>query len=126
MRLLLSAWLALCWLASVQAGEPKPLAVVVGQEFKITLPANATTGYQWVLDQPPDEKLVRVLKSNYKRSDSKLMGAGGKMTWTFKALAAGKTEMKLKYARPWEKTEPPAQATNYVVIIKAGKKDRNR
>ena len=126
MRLLLSAWLAVGWLASVQAGEPKPLAVVVGQEFKITLPANATTGYQWVLDQPPDEKLVRVLKSNYKRSDSKLMGAGGKMTWTFKALAAGKTEMKLKYARPWEKNEPPAQATNYVVIIKAGKKDGNR
>jgi inhibitor of cysteine peptidase len=121
MRLLLSTWLALCWLASVQAVEPKPLGVAVGQEFKITLPANATTGYQWVLAQPPDENLVRVLKSDYKRSNSKLMGASGNITWTFKALAAGQTEMKLKYARPWEKTEPPAQTTNYVIVIKAAK-----
>ena len=121
MRFLLPAWLALCWLATAQAGEPKPIAVTVGQEFKLTLPANATTGYQWVLAQPPDEKLVKLLKSDYKRPDGKLVGAGGNMTWNFKALAEGETEMKLNYVRPWERTEPPAQTTNYVVIIKAGK-----
>jgi inhibitor of cysteine peptidase len=121
MRFLLPTCLALCWLATAQAGEPKPIAVVVGQEFKVTLPANATTGYQWVLAKAPDEKLVRLVKSAYKRPDSKLMGSGGDITWTFKALAEGRTEMKLTYARPWERTEPAAQTTNFVVIIKAGK-----
>jgi inhibitor of cysteine peptidase len=120
MRFVLPACLALCWLATAPAGEPMPIAVAVGQDFKVTLPANPTTGYQWGLAKAPDEKLVRLVKSAYKRPDAKLMGAGGDMTWTFKALAEGKTEVKLTYARPWERTEPPAQTTNFVVIIKAG------
>ena len=126
MRFSLPVWLVLGWLATAQAGEPKPILVTVGQEFEITLPSNPTTGYRWAIDQAPDARLVRVLKSYYKRSDSKLMGAGGNMTWTFKALAAGQTEMKLKYARPWEKMEPPAQSTNYVVVISAGKVGGNK
>jgi hypothetical protein len=36
-------------------------------------------------------------------------------------LAEGKTEMMLGYALPWERTEPPAQTTNYMVIMGAGK-----
>ena len=43
------------------------------------------------------------------------------MTWTFKALAEGKTQMELNYLRPWEKGQKPAQATNFVVVIKAPK-----
>jgi hypothetical protein len=36
-----------------------------------------------VLARPPDEKLVKLLGSEYKRLDSKLLGAGGDMVWTF-------------------------------------------
>jgi inhibitor of cysteine peptidase len=103
MRFLLLTGLVLVWLATAQAGEPKPIAVVTGKEFKITLPSNATTGYQWMLTKAPDEKLVKLLSSDYKRPDSKLAGAGGHMLWTFQALAAGKTELGLDYVRPWEK-----------------------
>ena len=125
MKFLLSACLALCWLATAQAGEPKPIAVTVGQEFKVTLQYNATTGYQWVLAKPPDEKLVKLLRSEYKRLDSKLVGAGGDMVWTFQALTNGKTEMGLNYVRPWERGQKPAQTTNFVVVIKA-KKDKEK
>jgi inhibitor of cysteine peptidase len=125
MKVLLLTGLALVWLAAAQAGEPKPVAVTVGKEFKITLQCNPTTGYQWVLAKAPDEKLAKLLRSEYKRLDSKLVGAGGDMVWTFQALAEGQTQMELNYVRPWEKGEKPAQTTNFVVVIKAPKAPAN-
>jgi inhibitor of cysteine peptidase len=118
MKFALLTCLALVWLATAQAGEQEPIAVTVGKEFKITLQYNATTGYQWVLAKPPDEKLVKLLRTEYKRLDTKLVGAGGDMVWTFQALAEGKTKLELNYVRPWEKGEKPAQTTNLVVVIK--------
>ena len=121
MKCSLLTGLALVWLATAQAGDPKPIAATVGKEFKITLQYNASTGYQWVLAKLPDKKLVKLLGSEYKRLDSKLVGAGGDMVFTFQALAAGKTEVGLNYVRPWEKGQKPVQTTNFVVVIEAPK-----
>jgi inhibitor of cysteine peptidase len=121
MKLSLLICLALSWVTTAGAAEPKPITVKVGQEFKFTLRSNATTGYQWVLAKPLDEKLVKLLGSEYKRLDSKLVGSGGDMVWTFQALAEGKAEIGLNYVRPWEKGQKPAQATNFVVVIKGPK-----
>ena len=121
MRFSLLACLIFAWAMTTGAAEPKPITVAAGHEFKIKLPGNATTGYQWVLAKPPDAKLVKLLGSEYKPADSKLAGAGGVSTWTFKALAEGKTEMQLDYLRSWERNEKPAQTTNFVVVIKPAK-----
>jgi inhibitor of cysteine peptidase len=121
MKLSLLICLALACLMNAGAAELKPITVKAGQEFKLTLHANATTGYQWLLAKAPDERLVRLLGSEYKRLDSKLMGAGGEMVWKFQALAEGKTEISLNYIRPWEKGVKPVETTNFVVVIKAGK-----
>ena len=121
MKVLLVTALALGWLAGLQAGGSKPVAATVGKEFKITLQCNPTTGYQWVLAKAPDEKLAKLLRSDYKRLDSRLIGAGGDMVWTFRALTEGQTQVELNYVRPWEKGVKPAQTTNFVVLIKASK-----
>jgi inhibitor of cysteine peptidase len=121
MRFSLLTGLALVWLATAQAEEQKPIAVRVGQEFKITLQYNTATGYQWVLAKLPDKKLVKLLGTEYKQPDTKLVGAGGDMVWNFHALGIGKTKMTLNYVRPWEKGEPPAQTTNFVVVIEKAK-----
>ena len=126
MRFALSACLVLGWLAGAAAGEPGPITVTVGQEFRVTLPCNLTTGYQWQLAKAPEGKLVKLLGSEYKRGESKLIGAGGDMVWTFRALAEGKTELGLSYVRPWERGEKPAQTTNFVVVVKARKEDGKR
>jgi len=119
MKLSLLIGLALSWVTTSGAAEPKPMAVTVGQEFKLTLQYHGSTGYQWVLAKPPDEKLLKLLGTpEYKRPESKLIGAPGDMVWTFQALAEGKTEIKLNYVRPWEAGEKPAQTTNFVVVIK--------
>jgi inhibitor of cysteine peptidase len=124
MKFSLLICLALSCLTTAGAAEPKPITVKVGQEFKLTLQCNATTGYQWVLAKPLDEKLVKLLGNEYKRLDSKLVGSGGDMVWTFQALAEGKAEIGLNYVRSWEKGAKPAETTNFVVVIKAPTKKK--
>jgi len=110
-------WLGLGSFLTAGAAESKPIAVMVGQEFKISLQCNPTTGYQWQFAKPPDEKFVRLLGSEYNRPDTKLVGAGGHEVWTFNAVAEGKTKLKLNYVRPWEQGIKPARSTNFVVAI---------
>jgi inhibitor of cysteine peptidase len=124
MKFSLLICLALSCLTTAGAAEPKPITVKVGQEFKFTLRSNATTGYQWVLAKPLDDKLVKLLGSEYKRLDSKLIGSGGDMVWTFQALAEGTAEIGLNYVRSWEKGTKPAETTNFVVVIKAPAKKK--
>ena len=107
------------WLLTAGAAEPKPITVAVGGEFKITLQYNASTGYQWQFVNPPDEKFLKLLTTEYKPAASKLVGAGGDEVWTFKATGEGKTRLELGYVRPWEKGKAPAQSTNFVIVVKA-------
>src|ERR1039457_4034061 len=103
MKLSLLICMAFACLTNAGAADPKPITVKAGQELKLTLHAKATTGCRWVLAKATDEKLVKLLGSEYKRLDSKLMGAGGDMVWTFETLAEGKAEIRLDYIRPWER-----------------------
>jgi inhibitor of cysteine peptidase len=113
--------LGFSWLLNAGAAEPKPIDVRAGQEFKITLQSNPTTGYLWRFAKPPDEKFLKLVSTKYQAPESKLVGAGGSEVWTFKALAEGKTTLELNYQRPWEKSIPPAQSTNFVVVITGSK-----
>lgn len=121
MRRLFLACLVFGFALTGLAADSKPISVRVDQEFKITLPYNATTGYQWQLARPLDENLLMLTGSEYKRPNSGLMGAGGKQVWTFRALAAGKAQVELEYLRPWEKGTAPARTTNFVVVIEKKK-----
>ena len=91
----------------------------VGKEFVITLDANATTGYEWQLATPIDDKLIGLVSSEYVPDKTGLVGSGGKSVWTFKALQTGKAQISFKYIRSWEKDTPPAKEITYRVNIKA-------
>jgi inhibitor of cysteine peptidase len=117
MNFILRLFLGLGLLMTADAAEPKPIKVTVGQEFKVSLPSNATTGYRWQFVKTPDEKALKLLREDYEHPESNLVGAGGKQTWTFRALAYGKTTLELGYVRPWETNSPPAQSTNFVVYV---------
>ena len=104
---------------SVLAQDSKPITVTTGREFSVTLASNPTTGYKWDLAKPLDDKLIKLVTSEYVRPDTKLIGAGGKEVWTFKGVGEGKTEIDLKYVRPWEKDVEPVRKTNFVVVVSA-------
>lgn len=73
--------------------------------FQVTLPSNPTTGYQWSI-KSYDQTLLNLVSSKFIQPQTKLMGAGGTMLYTFE-LKKGVNPPKLtslvfSYARPWE------------------------
>ena len=66
------------------------IQVEVGQRFSIALEANPTTGYRWRLEGRPNEEVVQLVGSEYRRPQHGLPGAGGKVVFTFRAVGRGK------------------------------------
>ena len=96
----------------------KPIKAKAGTEFSLTLESNRTTGYQWQLDKPLDESVVKLVRNEYKSPEAAgVVGAGGKEVWTFKAVAEGKTVIVMKYVRPWEKDQAPAKRAKFELRI---------
>ena len=116
----LIALVLLSGLGATEAAERKPIVATMGEDFKITLESAGTTGYQWVLARPLDERLVKFVSNDYKRPHARQPGAQGCEVLSFKALGEGRTEVHLKYAQLWEKDSPAVRNTNFVVVITRG------
>jgi len=108
-----------CFLSCGLCAEQKPVSVGAGQEFKLTIESNPSTGFQWLLARPLDERLLKYLGSEYRRR-SGAPGAPGVEILSFRALAEGKTDIRLKYGRLFESDGSPARKTNFVVVISPG------
>jgi len=100
-----------------EADSGKTVNMKIGGCLNIVLEGNPTTGYIW----KESSRTAPVLKQ-YKRMEfvpqSKLIGAGGKCTFYYKAAARGGTELKLVYHRPWEKNVKPLRVFNVKVTVK--------
>ena len=95
----------------------KNIEVKAGQRLIIRLDANPTTGYQWQLAQPLDPNILELVSSEYRPTETKLVGAGGKEAWTFKSVRPGKAKVSLKYLRPWEKDAKPAETEDFIIVV---------
>jgi len=82
------------------------IRVAVGDQFKIVLESNPTTGYSWQFRQSIDSTFLKLVVAKYvaKPNPEKLMGRGGHDHWTFEAKAQGSTSVSLHYLRPWDST----------------------
>jgi predicted secreted protein len=105
-----------CWCGIINAAE-KAISVGIGQEFKIVLEANSSTGNQWLMARPLDDRMLKLLGTEYKRGRPGAVGASGNEVLSFKALGEGKTQIHLKYAKLWEKDTAAVVTTNFVVVI---------
>lgn len=97
--------------------EPGPVELAVGQSVTLELQANPTTGYQWELSAEPDAAVVRVVSDTYVAPDSDAMGAGGTQRLVVEGVAAGSTTLELRYVRPWEADEPPAETAEFDITV---------
>ena len=102
----------------------KTLKVKVGDVIRVKLKSNRTTGYSWALTGKTDAKVLKSGEVEYKvdKHPAGMVGVGGSDFCTFTALAPGKTEIALGYARPWEKDKEPAQAFKLTVEVEADAK----
>lgn len=83
-----------------EADNGRTVDLRVGQEVRITLPENATTGYRWEIDEY-DAECIEVVSTEpeYK---SKSIGSGGEVEFTFRAKVAGGGEIALKHWRRFQ------------------------
>ena len=93
------------------------LEVNSGETFRIELPANRTTGYEWSITGALDASIVDLHDSHYLPEGNR-PGAGGVSVWDFVARAPGTTLVTLGYARPWEKDVAPAKSLTYRVHVR--------
>lgn len=98
-----------CSSSRAEHADKGPSRKKLGSVFAVTLEANHTTGYRWDISWVSPEGSIIVIGSGYSLSEPQLSGSGGLETWYFKADKKGRSEVYLKYSRPWEPEQPPAQ-----------------
>jgi inhibitor of cysteine peptidase len=81
-------------------------SLAAGQQLKITLDANPTTGYQWAVDGALPAQLEMVGEPTFTAA-SGAIGSGGSQVWTFVGKASGQGSLRLKYWRSFEPTVAP-------------------
>lgn len=107
---------------SISLGEEssgRTITVNEGTTITITLPSNATTGFEWSLLENTDEGILQQVGHRYlapEDQDPPRVGAGGEEVWTFRAVDTGQTIISLAYSRIWESV-PPAQTFTLTVNI---------
>ncbi|MBI3153468.1 MAG: protease inhibitor I42 family protein [Chloroflexi bacterium] len=103
--------------AELQISNPtKQLEAEVGNEFKIVIDSNPTTGYHWELVGEMDENIVEFVSRDYRADTPQTVGSGGVDVWVFKALAVGETTIMLGYYPPGDSTEAQQTVTFNVVV----------
>jgi len=92
--------------------------------FFIKIESNPSTGYSWSLQKNTDETVVKFKgikepdQEEEEKDEPPMMGAPSYETFIFDALKPGKTEVLLKYHRPWEKDVPPIKTHKIFIGVK--------
>jgi len=105
MRKILACFLFLNSLMVFSADTIKMNVDANSQQFKITLPANPTTGFQWTVKEY-DKAILKLAGNQYLAPQPKLMGAGGEMCFIFSRVKGATypktTTLLFRYSRSWE------------------------
>lgn len=129
--LLLCGILAACAGTGEKAVEkPQPLTLefaqsggrfilMQGEELRIRLAANHSTGYRWAMinEAPGTEALSLVEEPGY-IAEGGLPGRGGEEVWHFRATGTGPTILYFAYRRPFEPNAPAVREAIYTFEIR--------
>ncbi len=94
---------------------------------QIELPAKATltvkleaqlgTGYGWQIAELDKERLEPVGPPTLEKTTKESVGGRELQVFVFKPLKPGTVVLKMRYVRPWEKTEKPQKTFSATVTI---------
>ena len=96
----------------------KNLEATAGNEFKIIIDSNPSTGYHWEIVGEVDENIVEFISNDYRADEPVMPGSGGVDVWVFKAIAAGETHITLGYYPPSNDPVEPQQTVTFTVTVK--------
>ena len=112
--------LTACAATAIKLGESDNGTTInlnTGDKFTLTLPGNPTTGYSWEISEI-DSTLIELVGEPAYETDSNRIGSGGMFTFTFKALSAGRSNIKLIYHRSFEQGVEPADIYQVTLDVK--------
>lgn len=89
----------------------KQVDLAIGQGLIVTLAANPTTGYAWVVSGLDQNVLRQNGSAEYEQDPNPdgMVGVGGKSVLNFVGANPGTTQLVLDYERAWEQGVEPAQ-----------------
>ena len=95
-------------MAEIAVGEAQngsSLTMTVGDELKLELPENPTTGFRW---QPGgiDDSILQPRTDDFVPAVGAAIGGGGRRLFRWAALRPGITDVRLELKRPWEAAAP--------------------
>jgi len=102
---------------NLDAGDDgRTVELKVGDELRVKLAANRSTGYRWMLTQGPGKVLFKQGDPMYARAVDAPVGAGGIETWSFRAVEAGEQPLVFEYRRPSDKSSD--KSVSYKMIVR--------
>ncbi|MCF7791389.1 MAG: protease inhibitor I42 family protein [Victivallales bacterium] len=102
------------------AGESngKTIKAEVGDTITVNLAGNPETGCAWILKKY-DEKKIKFLSVQYKKSKSEPNKSQWQWISRFKVIKTGESKIEFVYKHPWEENKQSFE--NYYIIISAKK-----
>lgn len=96
--------------------EMPPLTAQAGKTVKLSLNANPTTGYSWMIDSLP-QNLIFVSNEYHQSADcpKDAVGCHGEEVFYFIARNPGESTLKLIYGRPFDKSDWQEKAVKVVI-----------
>lgn len=94
--------------------------VPAGGILTMILGSNPATGFSWnKVAQIGDEAVLQATENKYSEQEiNGVVGAGGRETWTFKALEPGTTTIRMEYSQPWADGEKAAWTFQLTVVVR--------
>lgn len=81
------------------------VSATVGDELKLELAENPTTGFRW---QPTgiDDRTLQLRGDDFVPAAGAAIGGGGRRLFRWAVLRPGVTDVRLELKRPWEAAAP--------------------
>ncbi len=96
----------------------KTINVADGAKFKVELVSNRSTGNDWT-NLSYDKEIIKLTDEPvYQQNKSGLTGAPGTVTYTFKALKPGNTDLKMEYVPIGNPHKDPLKTFSVSVVVK--------
>ena len=94
------------------------VTVNTGDTFTVRLEGNPSTGFTWEAKDLDTSILEQVGDPKFSGGAPGMVGSGGDLTLTFKALKPGTTTLTLIYHRPWETDVEPIDTFSITITVK--------
>jgi predicted secreted protein len=95
-----------------------PIEVQAGETFHIVVDSNPSTGYHWEIIGELDGNVAEFVSNDYTADEPVMPGSGGVDVWTFKAVAAGETQITLGSYPPDTNVTEPENTVTFNIVVK--------